>query len=233
MKRKGLAILLAFCLVISLVPVLASADNKDVSRTIDVENQNIRLSVVVGGRLTVSSSKSDKDGDYIWEEVSNDSIVEKIAMKSGKDLILEGLRQGTAKFKLIVGNNETTFQVQVLSDEQGVSIVPDSVVVAVDGEKPLTASYSTGTIYERDDADFTWGSLKPSIADVDENGVVTGVAKGVTTVTAQTYQDGKLWSGACTVMVEDPHTIKYVKSENGELTGDEKIRSYWYSESHC
>lgn len=46
----------------------------------------------------------------------------------------------------------------------------------------------------------TWTSLNPSIAKVDQNGVVTGVSQGTTTIYCKTKDGG--YTAACTVVVE-------------------------------
>ena len=86
MKRKGLAILLAFCLVMSLLPILANAAVSDESASVSISGKyDEPFPVVKGGRIVIESVQSDKS--YYWEEVSNDGIVEISNDDAGKPLI--------------------------------------------------------------------------------------------------------------------------------------------------
>ena len=51
--------------------------------------------------------------------------------------------------------------------------------------------------------EMTWTSMDPSVATVDENGVVTAVASGVTTVTVTATLDGKSFTATCVIVVFD------------------------------
>ena len=226
MKRKSLAILLALCLVFSLMTVMASAaggEAKEVTyKSLSVYDNNVIFRVVKGGRIEIDSEDLDEEGSFIWSEEENDGVVDILDNQEGKTLVLKGLKVGTATFKLIVDNDETLFDVQVVSDQKGVTITPESLVLALGESRKLDAFYSTGTTATEIEDGFTWGSEDPDIAEVSEySGVVKGLKKGVTTITAHIHQDGRNWSKSCTVMVEDPYEIKYTESENGKIVGAE------------
>lgn len=226
MKRKSLAILLALCLVFSLMTVMASAaggEEKEVTyRSLSVYDNNVTFRVVKGGRIEIDSEDLDEEDSFIWSEEENDGVVDILDNQEGKTLVLKGLKVGTATFKLIVDNDETLFDVQVVSDQKGVTISPESLVLALGESRKLDAFYSTGTTATEIKDGFTWGSEDPDIAEVSENsGVVKGLKKGVTTITAHIHQDGRNWSKSCTVMVEDPYEIRYAESENGKIIGAE------------
>ena len=225
MKRKGLAILLAFCLVLSMMTIMASAasgdDGKIKPESISVEDTDVTFRVVKGGRIEIASDSADDDDSYSWTEEDNDGIVKILTNKDGKPLILEAEQVGTATFKLIVDKDETLFNVQVITDEKGVTIIPEELVVTVDGTANAEAVYNNGTA-EQTDATFTWGSKNTSIAKVDNNGKVTGVKKGTTEIYATTTADGDNYTGSCKVTVEDPLNIEYVKEDHGKVTGPEK-----------
>lgn len=226
MKRKGLAILLALCLVLSMMTIVASAASGDggkiKSESISVEDSDVIFRVVRGGRIEIASKSADEDGSYSWTEEENDGIVKILANTDGKALILEAEKEGTASFKLVVDKDETLFNVQVITDKKGVTIIPEELVVTVDGTASPEAVYNDGTA-EDTDAKFTWGSKDPTIARVDKDtGKVTGVKKGSTEITAQTTADGENYTGSCKVTVEDPLNIEYAKDDHGKVTGPEK-----------
>ncbi len=72
-----------------------------------------------------------------------------------------------------------------------------SISMQVEGTHQLNA---TVTPSNATNTDYVWASLDESIATVDENGLVTAVAVGGTTITA-TAQDGSGVYGSCTVTV--------------------------------
>ena len=53
------------------------------------------------------------------------------------------------------------------------------------------------------DPQMTWVSSDPAVATVDENGVVTAVASGVTSVTVTATLDGKTYTASCIIVVFD------------------------------
>lgn len=220
MKRKGLALLLVLCMVMTLIPVLASADSGDVMENISINDKDEEFLVVKGDRIQIDCISS---GNYVWEEVSNKNIVTVNDDTSNRSLILTAKKVGTATFKLVIGEKSTTFDVKVLSNEKGISLPSDSIVVAKNGTKAVTATYNTGTI-KPFTPDFTWSSEDTSIATVkwdDEQssvGIVEGKKKGETTITVQTTYQGNQHK-SMKVYVEDPYKITYAASDKGELSG--------------
>ena len=222
MKRKGLSIFLAVCLVFSMMTFAASAadDGGKVKReSISVEDTGASFRVVKGGRLEISSESAAEDGSYSWEAVKNDGIVKVVASEGKKPLILEAQQEGKATFKLVAGEDEAQFDVVVITDQKGVVIDPAEVEVTVGDTVSLKAVFNNGTA-EETAAVFAWGSKDPSVAKVDKNtGKVTGVKKGTTQITAQTTVDGENYMDICTVTVVDPLKIEYAEDANGKVTG--------------
>lgn len=224
MKRKGLAIFLAVCLVFSMMTfVAAAADNggKVKQESISVEDTGASFRVVKGGRLEISSESAAEDGSYSWDAVKNDGIVKVVASEGKKPLILEAQQVGKATFKLVAGEDEVPFDVVVITDQKGVVIDPAEAEVTAGETVPLKAVYNNGTA-EETAAVFTWSSGNASIAKVDNTGKVTGVAKGTTKIYATTTADGENHTGECTVTVVDPLKIEYAEDVNGKVTGPEK-----------
>ena len=68
------------------------------------------------------------------------------------------------------------------------------------------------------DAQIHWESFDESVATVDENGVITGVAPGVVTVTASAEVNGRILSASCTVYVympEEDFFLVYNRDDRG------------------
>lgn len=81
-----------------------------------------------------------------------------------------------------------------------------SISMQVEGTHQLNATVVPS---DATNQDYVWASLDESIATVDENGLVTAVAVGGTTITA-TAQDGSGVYGSCTVTVSaKPSTTDY------------------------
>lgn len=220
MKRKGLALLLTLCLVLTLLPVLASADSGDVMEYISINDKDEEFLVVKGDRIHIDCTSV---GNYVWEEVSNKNIVTVNDDTANRSLILTAKKVGTATFKLVMGEKSTTFKVKVLSNEKGIVLPSDFVVVAKNGTKEVKALYNTGTTTPYT-PDFSWSSEDTSVATVDWDeyesnvGIIEGVKKGETTVSVRTSYQGNQQQ-SLKVYVEDPYKITYTTSDKGELSG--------------
>lgn len=103
----------------------------------------------------------------------------------------------------------------------GVRISETAVVIKEEGSKQLTA-----TVYPEDATDktVTWSSSNPAAATVADDGTVTGVATGTTTITATTNEkDGKK-TASCTVTVQPADlTLQGVSLSGTILKAGEKI----------
>lgn len=225
MKRKGLALLLVLCFVVTLLPVVASAAGNSTDVYIGVDDSiTTPFLVVKGGHVAVHATTDFNNGKYYWEEVSNEGILEVRSDDAGENLWLVALKEGTATFKLIDGDESTSFSIRVLTDKQGVSISPETIVVAKGETKKVKATYTSGTT-DITTPPFTWHSKNQSIATVqaDEDdssyGIIKGEAIGETRISANTTRDGGHYE-ECVVSVEKPFDITYKTNDNGKVKGD-------------
>ena len=100
----------------------------------------------------------------------------------------------------------------------GVTLDYDTLTVGVGLEKELTATVSPDNATNKT---VTWTSSDPSIATVDQNGVVTGVAVGEATITATT-EDGK-FSATCTVNVKNYYSVEILDGSSEFTIEGDKI----------
>ena len=97
----------------------------------------------------------------------------------------------------------------------GVVIVPSTLNVFVTETKPLTA---TVTPNNASNQNVTWSSSNEAVATVDQDGKVTGVGAGETTITA-TAEDGG-FTAECAVIVKD---VTFVATINGQSSGSKGL----------
>ena len=97
----------------------------------------------------------------------------------------------------------------------GISVSPDSVALTVGETKALTA---TVTPDNATDKSVSWNSAEPSVATVDESGVVTAVAAGTATITVTTTDGG--YTASCEVTVKEASISDNIISVNGVTLSD-------------
>ena len=86
----------------------------------------------------------------------------------------------------------------------GVSLNKASTTIIVNGSETLAATIAPSNATNKS---VTWTSNNTSVATVSNSGVVTGVAKGETTITVTTSDGG--YSASCTVTVKTATTESY------------------------
>ena len=150
------------------------------------------LSLDVGAVKQIDATiepENATNGDLKWSS-SNPSIA-----TVDENGVVKGISPGTAIITVKTKDGSVSAQITV--------IVKEIITVEVDSTKPI----DTSKINKPDnvtDNDLVWESSDPSIATVDENGVVTGVTPGKTTVIVKT-KDGKIIDQV-TIVVEPKET---------------------------
>ena len=157
-------------------------------------------SLNVGGTVTLTATVSPSDAtnkDVTWSS-SNPSVA---TVENG---VVTAVGDGTATITVttVDGSYTATCEVTVTEDTievTGVTLDKSEMTLYTDGrtgELNATVSPSNAT-----NKNVTWKSSDPSVATVDENGVVAPVSAGTATITVTTV-DGS-HTATCTVTVED------------------------------
>ncbi len=103
---------------------------------------------------------------------------------------------------------------QVPSDLQNVMMIQTMLETNI-GETVATDLFMVPATAE---VEVEWISADPSVATVDENGVITGVSAGITTITAKVEDNGKVFQTSCTVHVylpEEDYFLIYNRDDHG------------------
>ncbi|MBR6407191.1 MAG: Ig domain-containing protein [Clostridia bacterium] len=131
-----------------------------------------------------------------------------------------GVKEGEATITAKVGIKEATCKIKVVKAPEtppvavtGVKLNKSSISISVDGEETLKA-----TVIPDDAANknVTWSSSDNTIATVDSNGKVKGIAKGTATITVTTEDGGFTAECKVSVMTKDEYN-EYVKTADPSL----------------
>ena len=134
---------------------------------IEISGKN---TVYVGDKVTLSTKLTDLDGIATWK--SDNKEVAKVN-QSGE---VEGVAPGTAVITATIGEYSASFEM----------VVKGKPEIAIEGANFTTigGKLELAAVGQYLEAGITWTSSDESVATVDANGVVTGIAKGTTTITA-------------------------------------------------
>ena len=164
--------------------------------------------------------------------VTNGTLPDGLTLNSGGTITGTPSAVGSSNFTVTATNNASGSD----SKEFTLTINPAPILVTgvtldqanlelTEGETAqLTATVLPDNATNKN---VTWSSDNPSVATVDQNGVVTAVAPGTATITA-TAADGSGKTAACTVTVERPYVppanpnykITVEATQGGTVTAD-------------
>ena len=154
-------------------------------------------SIGVGQDLAVSATILPDNADdlgIIW--TSSDSSIATVAQSKGKSVVMgvvTGVSEGVVTITARSSANEALLDTCVVTVIQSPVVIPTSIVL-----DPASASIKVGeeisiiaivTPDEAENKTVTWVSNNPSVAVVDQNGNVTGVAEGTVTITVISNAD--------------------------------------------
>jgi len=162
--------------------------------SVSLDRNNVTLEVGQTTMLVATISPNDADNKNVSWKSSNAAVA---TVDNGK---VTAVKEGTATITASVGGKSATCTVTVNS-----SVVPVSSVILNKTELSLEEGESetlTATVVPDNATDKTvsWSSGDATIATVDQNGKVTAVKEGSTTVTAKAGEK----SAICTVTVTKP-----------------------------
>lgn len=184
----------AMCKVTVVVPVTG----------ITISPNALKLDRDTTGQLTATVSPSDATEKTVTWESLNPNIV--TVDQTGK---VTAIFKGMAIIKATIGAFEGTSTVTVVVPVLSVTLNKNKLTLNKDAKETLVATVNPS---DADDATVTWTSSDPSVATVDENGLVTALAGGTTKITASA--GGK--SADCMVTVNVPGNTEDFGGGNGQ-----------------
>jgi uncharacterized protein YjdB len=147
--------------------------------------------------VTYDDHSTSTDGVGVTWKSSN----EKIATVDSNGLVT-GVAKGTCTISASMGNKVGDYALTVVKNKPvtGISLNPTSLSVQV-GQ----SAYVSAQVIPSDASklDVTFKSLNESVATVTQNGQVTGVTKGKTTITVTSVSNPEVYAN-CEVEVTDP-----------------------------
>lgn len=174
----------------------------------DMAMETATLTVETGKtcQFNVVFTPSLLNGNVRCEWTSSDTGIASV----DKNGVVTGIAEGEATITATAGGKSATGKVTVVAGEEpviaveSVTVSPDTLTLKVGETGTLTA-----TVLPEDATakDVQWSSKNTSVATVDSKGVVTGIAKGETTITATA--GGKSASVTVTVEAEEPEELSY------------------------
>lgn len=158
-------------------------------------------SVAVGGSITLQATVMSPGGQVVaGQQVFWNTGNASIATVSGAGVVT-GVAAGQVKIAASAGGASGIATINVLPPPvSSVSVSPPLDTIVRSGTVQLTAAAFDAQHNPLANRTFTWSSNSPNIANVDANGLVTGVAAGSATITATS--EGK--PGTATIVVLPP-----------------------------
>lgn len=136
----------------------------------------------IGGKVSVTANLTPNDATSTVSWSSMNSNVAKVS-GNGKTAIITAVGPGTTNILAATDNGCYAYCKVTVNEVKPTSIsIPSSLELAIGEVSTLTHTLQpAGAV-----ATVTWMSAKPSVATVNNNGAVTGVAPGEATVIAST-----------------------------------------------
>ena len=153
----------------------------------------LTLNKGASGQLMLTVTPEDFTDEVVWK--SSDTAVVTVSDTG----LVKAVGVGTATIKVSVGKASASCKVTVLQPVTSISLNRSSLTMEATDTFQLQAS-----VYPSNAADqrVQWTSSDPAVASVDENGLVTALKEGTSTVTAAAL-DGSGVTRTCQVTVSN------------------------------
>ena len=168
--------------------------NREVNASkVELNESQITLNEGDTYNFIMSVTPDDFTDAVTWESTDTDVVT---VTETG---VIKAVGTGTATIKLTVGNVSTSCRITVL--QQVTSILLDRSSLSLDSADnyQLSAYIYPSTASNKN---VVWESSDPSVATIDDNGMVTALKKGTTKITVKAT-DGSNVTDSCTVTVRN------------------------------
>ena len=199
------------------VDIIEIICNNNACKTKEVESLSFaqsKVSVKKGETITLIAivKPSELSSSKLTWKSSDPSVA--IVDENG---IVKGLKEGKTTITITSANGKTaTCIVEVVKDTIGVKTI--QLVVDNDTMEVGTAMHVSAIVEPTNatNRDLVWTSSDPSIATVDNKGVVTGKKPGTVTITAKT-KDGKVVAKT-TITIQEAGNIEVFDDNHNAVT---------------
>ena len=168
--------------------------NREVNASkVELNESQITLNKGDTYNLIMSVTPDDFTDAVTWKSTDTDVIT---VTETG---VIKAVGTGTATVKLTVGNVSTSCRITVLQPVTSISLDRSSLSLDSSDNYQLSAYIYPSTASNKN---VVWESSDPSVATVDDNGMVTALKKGTAKITVKAM-DGSNVSASCTVTVKN------------------------------
>uniref|UniRef100_UPI004028E7DB leucine-rich repeat protein n=1 Tax=Eshraghiella crossota TaxID=45851 RepID=UPI004028E7DB len=168
--------------------------NREVNASkVELNESQITLNKGDTYNLIMSVTPDDFTDAVTWKSTDTDVVT---VTETG---VIKAVGTGTATVKLTVGNVSTSCRITVLQPVTSISLDRSSLSLDSADNYQLSAYIYPSTASNKN---VVWESSDPSVATVDDNGMVTALKKGTAKITVKAM-DGSNVSASCTVTVKN------------------------------
>ena len=168
--------------------------NREVNASkVELNESQITLNEGDTYNLIMSVTPDDFTDAVTWKSTDTDVVT---VTETG---VIKAVGTGTATVKLTVGNVSTSCRITVLQPVTSISLDRSSLSLDSSDNYQLSAYIYPSTASNKN---VVWESSDPSVATVDDNGMVTALKKGTAKITVKAM-DGSNVSASCTVTVKN------------------------------
>ena len=168
--------------------------NREVNASkVELNESQITLNKGDTYNLIMSVTPDDFTDAVTWKSTDTDVVT---VTETG---VIKAVGTGTATIKLTVGNVSASCLITVLQPVTSISLDRSSISLDSADNYQLSAYIYPSTASNKN---VVWESSDPSVATVDDNGMVTALKKGTAKITVKAM-DGSNVSASCTVTVKN------------------------------